>query len=169
MIQLSWRMGLLSAMIALLILFCTAEVSCIMSSIISPCKSGDYLTIDSLYDYCRIPSPCRKKNRCEGQTARVKGYIDYINVFDKQNYPMLPYQKFMITNYERKKTFEVWVTSKNSKKVFEKIYQQKLHDPNAPVFVEGILEGFDMPTMGDCLRGLKLNFTGKGTITFEPN
>ena len=63
-----------------------------------------YVTIDSLYDYCELPSPCGKKNKCEGQFARVKGYIDYGNVFDKQNYPMLPYQKFMITNYEQNKT-----------------------------------------------------------------
>jgi len=122
MVQFLGRMGFLLATIALLALFWTAEVSCTMGSFISPCKSGDYVTIDSLYDYCKVPCPCRKKNRCEGQIARIKGYIDYINVFDKQNYPMLPYQKFMITNYERKKTFEVWVTSKSSKKVFEKIY-----------------------------------------------
>ncbi len=167
--QWSRKVGFLTAMIALFVSFCTAGVSCIMGSFISPCKSGHYVTIDSLYDYCEIPSPCGKKNRCEGQFARVKGYIDYGNVFDKQNYPMLPYQKFMITNYEQNKTFEVWVTSENSEKVFEKIYQQKLHDPTRPVFVEGIVEGFDMPIMGDCHRGIKLNFTEKGKITFDIN
>ncbi len=75
----------------------------------------------------------------------------------------------MITNYEQNKTFEVWVTSENSEKLFEKIYQQKLHDPTRPVFVEGIVEGFDMPIMGDCHRGIKLNFTEKGKITFDIN
>ena len=169
MAQLSRRVGFVSALIAIFALFCAADVSCTMGSFISPCKSEGYVTIDSLYDYCEIPSPCGKKNRCEGQIARVKGYIDYINVFDKQNYPMLPYQKFTITNYERNKTFEVWITCENSEKVFEKIYQQKLHDPTCPVFVEGILEGFDMPIMGTCHRGLKLNFTNEGTITFKPN
>ncbi len=118
------RSGFLLATITLFALLCAAEVSCIMDSFISPCKSGDYITVDSFYDYCEIPGPCGKISKCESQIARVKGYIDYGNVFDKHNYPMLPYQKFMITNYKRNKTFEVWVTSENSEKVFQKISQQ---------------------------------------------
>ena len=165
----SRRSSFLFATLTLFALLCAAEVSCIMGSFISPCKSGSYVTINSLYDYCKIPGPCGESSKCEGQIARVKGYIDYGNVFDKHNYPMLPYQKFMITNYERNKTIEVWITSGNSEKVFQKISQQKLHDPTWPVIVEGIVEGFDMPIMGACDRGIKLNFTGKGTITFEPN
>lgn len=102
----------------------TTEVSLSMNSFISPCESGDYITIDSLYDHCKVAT-CGEKNQCEDKIGLVKGYIDYGNVFDNKNYPMLPYQKFTITNYERDKTLEVWVNIEQSEEVFEKIYQQE--------------------------------------------
>ena len=138
-----------------------------MDSFISPCKSGHYITIDSLYEHCEVHIPCGKKNKCEDKISLVKGYIDYGNVFDKKNYPMLPYQKFSIANYERNKTLEVWVSSEQSEEIFGKIYQQKLHDPNCAVYVKGILTGFDMHIMNTCHRGLKLNFTDKAKMTFD--
>ena len=96
-----------------------------MDSFISPCKSGHYITIDSLYDHCGVPIPYGEKNPCEDKIALIIGYIDYGNVFDKKNYPMLPYQKFLITNYERNKSLEVWLNTEQSEEVFEKIYQQE--------------------------------------------
>lgn len=140
-----------------------------MDSWIDPCKSGAYLTIDSLYDYCKIPGDCSRKIESEGKTALIKGYIDYVNVYDKTNYPNLPYQKFLITNDKRNKTMEVWVRPESSEGVFEKIFRQKKFNPDSPVFVTGILVGFDMPMMGACHRGLKLDLTGESALMFHPN
>jgi len=53
--------------------------------------------------------------------------------------------------------------------VFEKIFKQKKLNPDCPVFVTGILVGFDMPMMSACHRGLKLELTGESTLMFHPN
>ena len=161
------RVDVMLSMLTFSVLLLTTEVSHLMDSFISPCKSGDYITIDSLYDHCKAPSTCREKNPCEDRMVLVRGYIDYGNVFDKKNYPMLPYQKFSITNYERNKTLEVWVNTEQSEEIFEKIYQQKLKDPKCAVHISGILTGFDMHIMTTCHRDLKLNFTGKAKLPFD--
>ncbi len=138
-----------------------------MDSIIHPCKSGTYITIDSLYAYCGLPGICGKKLACEGQAALIQGYIDYGNVFDKTVYPMLPYQKFLITNAEHSRTMEVWVASEGSEAVFRKIAEKKACNPDGPVYVKGVLAGFDMPVMGTCHRDLKLNLTAATSISYD--
>jgi hypothetical protein len=151
----------------LLVSFVAKDVLSIMDSIIHPCKSGTYITVDSLYAYCGLPGICGKKYECEGQTALIQGYIDYVNVFDKTAYPMLPYQKFLITNTEHSKTMEVWVVSEGSDAVFKKIAEKKVRYPDGPVYVKGILAGFDMPIMGACHRGMKLNLTAAASISYD--
>lgn len=64
---------------------------------------------------------------------------------------------------------EVWVRPEFSEGVFEKIFRQKKLNPNSPVFVTGILVGFDMPMMGTCHRGVKLDLTGESVLAFHPN
>jgi hypothetical protein len=150
----------------LIVCFGAKNALSLMDSIINPCESGTYITIDSLFAYCGLPGICGKKLACEGQTALILGYIDYVNVFDKTAYPMLPYQKFLITNAEHSKTMEVWVASEGSEAVFKKIAGKKACNPAGPVYVKGVLAGFDMPIMGTCHRGLKLNLTA-AAISFD--
>lgn len=126
-----------------------------------------YLTIDALHNYCGISAGCGKKLRCEGETVRVAGYVDYGNVFDREHYPRLPYQKFLITNAAHTQSLEVWVDSAFSRDIFQKIYQQKALNPNTLVIVRGIIEGFDMPVMGTCRRGIKLNLKDQTDLTFQ--
>ena len=151
----------------LLVFFDAKDVLSTMDSVIEPCKTGIYIAIDSLNAYCGLPAICGKELACEGQTALIQGYIDYENVFDKTAYPMLPYQKFLITNLERSKTMEIWVASEGSEAVFRKIAEKKAGNPDGPIFVRGILAGFDMPIMGTCHRGLKLNLTGAMSISYD--
>jgi len=138
-----------------------------MDILIDPCKSDTYLTIDSLFDYCKIPGECGRKYECEGKTALIKGFIDYNNIFDKTTYPNLPYQKFLMTNFKRNQTIEVWVSSAGSDAIFKKIFMQKALDPDSMVFIRGVLAGFDMPIMGTCHRGLKLELAGDKSISFD--
>ena len=140
-----------------------------MDILIDPCKSGTYLTIDSLYEYCKVPGECRRKYESEGKVALVKGVIDYLNIFDKTSSPNLPYQKFLMTNHEHSKSIEVWVTSDCSDLLFKKISVQKTLNPDSTVFIRGVLVGFDMPIMGACHRGLKLELTGNNSLTFDMN
>ena len=127
-------------------------------------KSSDYISIEELYHYCNAPSPCGKKTDCEGKVARVKGYIDYQNVFDKKNYPQLPYEKFKIYD-EEGKSLEVWAVSPDNSKIFEKIYRNKSF-PGKMAFVRGIMIGFDMPIMGACHRGIKIEIEKADDIFF---
>ena len=151
----------------LLVSLVAKDVLSIMDPIIYPCKSGTYITVDSLYAYCGLPGRCGKKIECEGQTALIQGYIDYVNVFDKTAYPMLPYQKFLITNAEHSKTMDILVASEGSEAIFKKIAEKKASNPGGPVFVKGVLTGFDMPIMGACHRGLILNLTAAAAISYN--
>jgi len=127
--------------------------------------SAEYLSIEELYKVCHVPGVCGKKMDCEGKTARVKGYIDYDNVFDKGNYPQLPYEKFKIHDTKRE-SLEVWAVSDNNKEIFQKIYHHKV-SPEKMVFIKGSLTGFDMPVMGTCRRGLKINIKEASDIFFQ--
>ena len=61
-----------------LLVFCGRNESYSMDILIDSCKSGTYLTIDSLYDYCKVPGECRRKYESEGKIALIKGFIDYL-------------------------------------------------------------------------------------------
>lgn len=139
-----------------------------MNSLISPCASGNFITIDSLQEYCGSPGVCGNKLLCEGHEALIQGYVDYNNVFERSTYPMLPYQKFLITNQNRTRTIEVWVNPEGSELVFNIIAERKSEKSIAPVFVRGMLSGFDMPVMGKCLRDIKLVLTGAASISYTP-
>jgi hypothetical protein len=156
-------------MAMLLLISCGRNATYSMDTVIDPCKSGTYLTIDSLYDYCKVPGECRQKYEIEGKMALIKGVIDYLNVFDKTNYPNLPYQKFLMTNHEHTQSIEVWVTSDRSDLIFKEIFKQKALSPDSTVFIKGVLVGFDMPIMGACHRGLKLELTVETFLSFDVN
>jgi hypothetical protein len=126
---------------------------------------AEYLSLEELYKVCHAPGGCGEKMACEGQIARVKGYIDYDNVFDKRNYPQLPYEKFKIDD-AKGKSIEVWVLSNDSKEIFEEIYNNKVF-PEKMAFIKGILAGFDMPIMGTCRRGLAINIKEASDIFFQ--
>ena len=140
-----------------------------MDNVIDPCKSETYLSIDSLYDYCNVPGPCGGKYESEGNVALVKGFIDYANIFDKSHFPNLPYQKFLLTNLERNKSLEVWVTADRSNLIFDKLFTQKSINPDSMAFIRGILVGFDMPMMGACHRGLKIEIACEKSLSFDVN
>lgn len=135
------------------------------SQLIPICESSGYVSIEDLFHSCHVPGPCGKKMECEGKIAKVKGYIDFSNVFDKKNYPQLPYEKFKV--YDRRgKSLEVWAVGSDNSEIFEKIYLNKAF-PEKMVFIKGIVVGFDMPVMGACHRGIKINIEKEGDIFFK--
>ncbi len=126
---------------------------------------AEYLSIEELYKVCHVPGVCGKKMACEGQIARVKGYIDYDNVFDKGNYPQLPYEKFRMDD-TKGKSIEVWAVSDDNKEIFQEIYNNRVFREKM-VFVKGTLTGFDMPIMGTCRRGLAINIKEASDLFFK--
>jgi hypothetical protein len=138
-------------------------VICIaISSNASGIPADTYIRVSELNEYCPS-SNCGKAMTCEGQSVRIKGKIDYSNVFDHTGYPQLPYEKFFLTDNE--KTVEVLVAAPDSKSVFRKIFDaQKL---NQTVFIKGTIVGIDMPGMNSCRRGIRLELRRAGDILFQ--
>jgi hypothetical protein len=128
-------------------------------------ESSKFVSIGELLSSCGMPRPCQVVAACEGKTVRAKGYIDYDNIFDRQNYPRLPYEKFTIRD-GRGHSLEVWAVSKDNREVFGKINRHKAF-PEAMAYIEGEIVGFDMPAMGKCERGIKLTIAGADKIFFK--
>lgn len=156
--------GMMAWMVLLGMLFVVDMEGSCMSTLIEPCKAGQYLTIDALRKFCGAPGVCGRKLSCEGMTVLLEGMIDYGNVFDKEHYPMLPYQKFLLVNSEHTSTIEVWIDCDRSEDIFKKIFQRQIEKPDAKVYLEGVVSAFDMPIMGQCLRDIKLVLTDKDSI-----
>ena len=127
-------------------------------------KYSAYISVEEIFHECHIPGPCGQKMACEGEIGKVKGYIDYDNIFDKKNYPQLPYEKFKIFD-EKGKSLEVWTVSADNSDIFEKIYQNKSF-PWKMAFIKGVLVGVDMPIMGVCHRSIRMNIEKADDIIF---
>jgi len=127
--------------------------------------SEEYLSIEELHKACHAPGVCGEKMDCEGEIARVKGYIDYDNVFDREHYPQLPYEKFKIHDMKGE-SIEVWVLSDHNKEIFQRIYQNKVSGEKT-AFIKGLLAGFDMPVMGRCRRGISVSIKKASDIFFQ--
>lgn len=148
------------------IILLMAVISCsLVDRLIPICKPNNYISIEKLYRFCHVPGPCGKKMECEGKVAKVKGYVNYGNVFDKKTYPQLPYEKFKLHD-KKGKSLEVWAVSDDNCKIFENIYRNKAF-PEKTAFIKGTIVGFDMPIMGACHRGIKINIAQPGDLFFE--
>lgn len=102
---------------------------------------------------------------CEGKKIRVRGSIDWANVFFREEYPQLPYDKFKIYDRITGKAIEVWVIPETAGKVYPRIQQQK--SSGKEVFVKGTIAGFDMPVMGKCSRAIKLELETSEYLEFH--
>ena len=137
--------------------WCLAEAAPLMkgkiTNLIPACEQGDYITLDELYDYCGIPGVCYHEMECEKKFALIEGYISYVNIWNKREYPWLPHSKFMIYNAERNINVEVRVDSDDADMIFEKIREHS-GSPYDPVYIRGKLVGVDLPDMKTCHRDL---------------
>jgi hypothetical protein len=129
-------------------------------------KENTYLSVEELYNYCKLPAPCGKVMGCEGKTIRIRGYIDRKNIFFKEEYPQLPYEKFKMYDPESVKMIEVFVNPKAARGVYRMI-QQQMKTSEKEVFVEGTISGFDMPVMGQCYRGIRVELEKSEDMKFR--
>ena len=102
---------------------------------------------------------------CEGKQIRVRGSIDWSNVFFREQYPRLPYDKFKIYDRISGKAIEVWVNPETAGKVYPRMQQHKASKKE--VFVKGAIAGFDMPVMGKCSRAIKLELETSEYLEFR--
>jgi hypothetical protein len=128
-------------------------------------ESAQFVSVEEIIASCGIPGPCDAAMGCEGKLVRVRGYIDYDNVFDKEHYPQLPYEKFTIRDRDGR-SIEIWIGSGDSREIFSVILRHR-SSPEKMVHLEGEIVGFDMPIMGKCHRGIKIQIAGAGKIFFK--
>ncbi|MCL5019907.1 MAG: hypothetical protein M1426_05530 [Patescibacteria group bacterium] len=144
----------------------------IVSFLITACKEDqnqqakEYLTIPEVISFCKLPGKCGQKMVCEGQEIKVKGYIDYINIFDKAHYPQLPYEKFIIKDTTATISLEIWTEGNDNSGIFKKIYESG-ENSQKMAFINGIIEGWDAPTLQDCKRWIKINIQKDDNISFK--
>ena len=129
-------------------------------------KENTYLSVGELYNYCNLPAPCAKVMECEGKTICIRGYIDWKNIFFKEEYPQLPYEKFKLYDLESEKMIEVFVNPKAARGVYRMIQQQMKTSENE-AFVKGTISGFNMPLMGQCYRGIRIELEKADDIKFR--
>lgn len=135
------------------------------AQIIGACLPETYIPIGRLYEFCHVPGRCGEPLQCEGQTALVKGAIDYGNVFEHSRYPRLPYEKFLLSD-ENGATLDVLAVSSDNAALFKKISAART-DGKKEAFIKGTILGFDAPVMGACHREIRLEMDSPEDIYFR--
>jgi putative hemolysin len=147
--------------------WCEAKQKCLRTWEENCTDNKKYMTLNELNDFCGVPGECNKKMDCEGKEVRVKAHLtDYVNVFDKKNYPQLPYEKFDISDVTRQIRIDVNTVSDNNTPIFDKIEESK-ENPVQMIFITATVEGFDMPIMGPCTRGIYLKVNDANNVDFR--
>lgn len=169
-------LGLSLALIGFLFLANTASAFEVFP--VSEMKTEKYMTIKKIEDLCKVPGVCGEPLSCEGKVVKLKGYLDYINVFDKQAYPDLPYQKFRIfdgpnilnTNNpwgSYTECLEIYPVEGDLELMFKKLHQKR-GLPLKLVYIKGLIEGYDAPTNIGCSRMIHLTINASDVL-FEEN
>jgi hypothetical protein len=134
---------------------------------LSHSPSSSYSGIAALYARCGVPGPCEHPLRCEGEMVEVTAKVDYHNVFDRTRFPSLPYEKFMLIDDKGAPTLDVWTVAPDNRAIFAKLLEHR--EPAADrVLVRGRIKGVDMPMMGACQRGIKLELGSAEGLSFVP-
>jgi hypothetical protein len=121
-----------------------------------------YMTIKELEAFCKASGMCEGKLCCEGKEIKVKGYLDYINIFHPKTYPNVIYKKFRIFNganiTETKnpwaaytESLEIYPVSGNIDALFENLIKNRGF-PLKLIYIKGTIRGFDAITESGIYR-----------------
>jgi hypothetical protein len=120
------------------------------------------LSLEGLYAYCGLPAPCDAPVTWEGKSVAVGGRLDPANIFDKTNYPQLPYEKFRLTDGQGR-SVEIYAQAKDNRPIFEKLARRTSDE----IVVRGRLAAFKMPIAGGCKTGVKVVIDAAEQITIQ--
>lgn len=126
-----------------------AVLSCATTGAVSGNKS--VMDLETLYSSLGIPSNCGPAPAWEAKGVTVQGFVDPDNIFDRQHFPNLPYEKFRVIDREGR-SLEVWVKASDSRAIFSRVYQKK----SSQIIISGRLAVVKMPIMGKCQLGAKV-------------
>lgn len=120
------------------------------------------LSLEALESLCDMPRPCGRPMACRDRTVTLWGYLDPANIYSKQRYPGIPYEKFRLVD-RRQRAIEVWVTAQNSRPIFDALDRRQTDR----IVVSGKLVAFDMPISGQCRQGIKVVIHDASQIEFK--
>lgn len=109
------------------------------------------LSLQAVETLCGMPKPCGTPMDCQDRTVTLWGYLDPVNIYSKQRYPAIPYEKFRLVD-RGQRAIEVWVMAEDSRPIFDTLARR----PTDRIVVSGKLIAFDMPTRGKCYQGIKV-------------
>jgi hypothetical protein len=138
------------------LLLVSPHMDCIHAQPESGPSNEDYLTISDLLRWCHDSGRCGECLCCEDKEVRVKGYLDYVNIFHSKTYPNVIRPKFRIfdgpgiakaqnpwTAY--KDAIEIYPVKGDVERLFDRLIERR-GMPLKMVYVEGTIRGVDAPT-----------------------
>ncbi len=156
-----WKRGIQARYRWLWMLMTILSISCLgMGS-----HRGDtdnVLTIEALYKLCNLPADCSAKADWEGKSVTVSGRIDPANIFDRQHYPKLPYEKFRLIDAIGR-SVEIWPEAGNNSPIFKKLSARSSDETT----VTGILKAVKLPISNKCKLGIKVVIDHADQIEFK--
>ncbi|MDD5570456.1 MAG: hypothetical protein PHD97_04780 [Bacteroidales bacterium] len=105
--------------------------------------------------------PCQKKLECEDKPIKIKGYVDYGNVYFKSP---SSYDKFFLKDKENNTMIEVKTIATDNTPIFDKLKQG---NGEKILYITGIAVGFDAATNNNCKRVLSITIDKADDIFFE--
>ncbi len=150
----SIALGGMGLMLSLAILCCGAGTH------ISEDKPA--LSLQAVESLCGMPKPCGTPMDCQDRTVTLWGYLDPVNIYSKQRYPAIPYEKFRLVD-RGQHAVEVWVMAEDSRPIFDTLARR----PTDRIVVSGKLIAFDMPITGKCHQGIKVIIHDVSQIEFK--
>jgi hypothetical protein len=131
-------------------------------------KPGDeeYLTLSDLFRLCHDSGRCGERLCCEDKEVRVKGYLDYVNIFHSKTYPNVTRPKFRIFDGPGIATAQnPWTAYQDAIEIYpvkgdvERLSDRLIESRGMPlrmVYVEGTIRGVDAPTERGVLRLIEI-------------
>ena len=126
----------------------------------------DYMTLSDLFRWCHDSGRCGERLCCEDKEVRVKGYLDYVNIFHSKTYPNVTRPKFRIfdgpgiakaqnpwTVY--KDAIEIYPAKGDVESLFDRLIERR-GMPLRMVYVEGTIRGVDAPTERGVFRLIEI-------------
>jgi hypothetical protein len=120
------------------------------------------LSLKAVETLCGLPRPCGMPMDCQDRPVTLWGYLDPVNIYSKQRYPALPYEKFRLVD-RGQCAIEVWVMAEDSRPIFDRLARRTTDR----IVVSGKLIAFDMPITGKCYQGIKVIIHDASQIEFK--
>jgi hypothetical protein len=125
-------------------------------------NEGDYMTLSELSRLCNESGRCGERLCCEDKEVKVKGYLDYVNIFHPKTYPNVSRVKFRIFDGPRitqtqnpwaayQDALEVYPIKGNVEHLFDKLIKMS-GLPLKTIYLKGTIRGLNAPTQRTTFR-----------------